>query len=64
MKPDEFDARMRALECYHALRFPPDAWIILRLDGRHRQAAPAVATRHEPAALAPRAPCAGGETTR
>jgi tRNA(His) 5'-end guanylyltransferase len=34
MHPDEFERRMRALECYHALRMPPGAWIILRLDGR------------------------------
>lgn len=34
MHPDEFERRMRALECYHALRVPPGAWIVLRLDGR------------------------------
>lgn len=34
MHPDEFERRMRALECYHELRVPPGAWIILRLDGR------------------------------
>jgi tRNA(His) 5'-end guanylyltransferase len=34
MKPDELDRRMRALEIYHSIRFPPGAWVILRLDGR------------------------------
>jgi tRNA(His) guanylyltransferase len=34
MKPDEFESRMRQLECFHALRLPPGAWVILRLDGR------------------------------
>ncbi len=34
MKPDEFEARMRALECFHTLRFPPGAWVALHLDGR------------------------------
>ena len=34
MHPDEFERRMRALECYHDLRVPPGAWIVLRLDGR------------------------------
>jgi tRNA(His) guanylyltransferase len=34
MKPDELDRRMRQLECYHSLRLPPGAWVILRLDGR------------------------------
>lgn len=34
MKPDEFEDRMRALEVFHALRFVPGAWVILRLDGR------------------------------
>jgi tRNA(His) 5'-end guanylyltransferase len=34
MRPDEFESRMRALEVFHALRLPPGAWIILRLDGR------------------------------
>jgi tRNA(His) 5'-end guanylyltransferase len=34
MRPDDFESRMRQLECYHSLRFPPGAWVILRLDGR------------------------------
>lgn len=34
MTPDEFEKRMRMLECFHALRFAPAAWLILRLDGR------------------------------
>jgi tRNA(His) 5'-end guanylyltransferase len=34
MRPDEFEGRMRALEVFHALRLPPGAWVILRLDGR------------------------------
>jgi hypothetical protein len=31
MKPDELDARMRALESFHTPRFPPGAWVILPL---------------------------------
>ena len=34
MHPDEFERHMRAMECYHDLRVPPGAWVILRLDGR------------------------------
>ncbi|HYH67221.1 MAG TPA: tRNA(His) guanylyltransferase Thg1 family protein [Urbifossiella sp.] len=34
MRPDEFEARMRRLECFHALRCPDGAWVVLRLDGR------------------------------
>jgi tRNA(His) 5'-end guanylyltransferase len=34
MQPDEFEARMRRLECFHALRVPDGAWVVLRLDGR------------------------------
>lgn len=34
MKPDDFEARMRAGECYHALRAPPGAFIVIRVDGR------------------------------
>src|SRR4051795_9990050 len=34
VRPDEFEGRMRALEVFHALRLPPGAWVILRLDGR------------------------------
>ena len=34
MMADEFEERMRALEVFHCLRFPPATWVILRLDGR------------------------------
>jgi tRNA(His) 5'-end guanylyltransferase len=34
MRPDEFEARMRRLECYHSLRVPDGACVVLRLDGR------------------------------
>jgi tRNA(His) guanylyltransferase len=34
MRPDEFEARMRRLECFHGLRVPDGAWVVLRLDGR------------------------------
>jgi tRNA(His) 5'-end guanylyltransferase len=34
MKAEVLDARMRALEWFHALRFPEGSWVILRLDGR------------------------------
>jgi tRNA(His) 5'-end guanylyltransferase len=34
MRPDEFNARMRALEVFHPLRLPPGAWVVLRVDGR------------------------------
>ena len=34
MRLDEFEDRMRAMEVFHSLRFPPGAWVILRLDGR------------------------------
>jgi tRNA(His) 5'-end guanylyltransferase len=34
MKPDEFERRMRTLEWFHSLRFLPESWVILRLDGR------------------------------
>jgi tRNA(His) 5'-end guanylyltransferase len=34
MKPDEFESRMRQLECFHSVRMLPGAWIVLRLDGR------------------------------
>jgi tRNA(His) 5'-end guanylyltransferase len=34
MNADEFEGRMRALEVFHSLRFPPGAYVILRLDGR------------------------------
>ena len=32
-RPTAFEARMRAGESYHGLRFPPAAWVVLRLDG-------------------------------
>jgi tRNA(His) 5'-end guanylyltransferase len=31
---DDFEARMRLGECFHALRVPPTAFIIVRVDGR------------------------------
>jgi tRNA(His) 5'-end guanylyltransferase len=34
MRPDDFEARMRALEVFHSPRLLPGAWVILRLDGR------------------------------
>ncbi len=34
MKTELLEARMRAGECYHSLRVPPGAWIIVRVDGR------------------------------
>ena len=34
MNPDEFERRMRAGECFHALKVPPGTWAVLRLDGR------------------------------
>lgn len=34
MKPGELETRMRALESFRTLRIQPDAWTILRLDGR------------------------------
>jgi tRNA(His) 5'-end guanylyltransferase len=34
MKHSEFEARMRTLEYFHALRLLPGAWAVLRLDGR------------------------------
>ncbi len=34
MKSDDLEARMRAGECYHALRVPPGAFIVVRADGR------------------------------
>jgi tRNA(His) guanylyltransferase len=34
MKPDDFEARMRLGECFHSLRVPPDAFIVIRADGR------------------------------
>ena len=34
MKPSDFEAQMRALECFHSIRLLPGAWSVLRLDGR------------------------------
>jgi tRNA(His) 5'-end guanylyltransferase len=34
VKPDDFEARMRLGECFHALRVPPGAFIVIRADGR------------------------------
>src|SRR3954468_19387588 len=34
MRPDDFEGRMRRLECFHALKCPDGAWVVLRLDGR------------------------------
>jgi tRNA(His) 5'-end guanylyltransferase len=34
MKPEELEARMRALEYFHAVRLLPGTWAILRVDGR------------------------------
>ncbi len=34
MKTDERAARMRLGECYHALRVPPGAHVVVRVDGR------------------------------
>jgi len=34
VKNEEFEARMRAMECFHSLRLLPGAWPIVRVDGR------------------------------
>lgn len=34
MNPDDFEQRMRAGECFHALKVPLGTWAVLRLDGR------------------------------
>jgi tRNA(His) 5'-end guanylyltransferase len=34
MNSDEFEARMRALEYFHALRLLPGVWAVVRVDGR------------------------------
>lgn len=34
MKSDDLESRMRAGECFHALRVPPGAFIVVRVDGR------------------------------
>jgi tRNA(His) 5'-end guanylyltransferase len=34
MKADDLESRMRRGECFHALRAPPDTFIVIRADGR------------------------------
>jgi tRNA(His) 5'-end guanylyltransferase len=34
VKADDFEARMRLGECFHTLRVPPGAFIVIRADGR------------------------------
>ena len=34
MKPDDLEARMRALEYFHSLKVLPGAWTVIRVDGR------------------------------
>lgn len=34
MNSDKFEARMRALESYHSIKFPPNTWVVIRVDGR------------------------------
>jgi tRNA(His) 5'-end guanylyltransferase len=34
MPKEDLEARMRSLECFHALRMSPGAWAIIRLNGR------------------------------
>ena len=34
MTADELDARMRAFEYFHEVKLLPDAWVVLRVDGR------------------------------
>jgi tRNA(His) guanylyltransferase len=34
MKTDDLESSMRELEWFHALRAPPGAWLVLRVDGR------------------------------
>ena len=34
MNPDEFEQRMRALECFHTLAVLPGTWPVIRVDGR------------------------------
>jgi tRNA(His) guanylyltransferase len=34
VRPDDFEGRMRLGECFHALRVPPSAFIVIRVDGR------------------------------
>ncbi len=34
MNPNEFERKMRLGEAFHALRLPPNAWTVVRVDGR------------------------------
>jgi tRNA(His) guanylyltransferase len=34
MEPKSFDSTMRELEYFHSLRLLPDAWAVIRVDGR------------------------------
>jgi tRNA(His) guanylyltransferase len=34
MEPKSFDSKMRELEYFHSLRILPEAWIVIRVDGR------------------------------
>ena len=34
MNSDKFEARMRALESYHSIKFPAHSWVVIRVDGR------------------------------
>lgn len=34
MNSDKFEARMRALESYHSIKFPSNSWVVIRVDGR------------------------------
>lgn len=34
MNSDKFEARMRALESYHSIKFPANTWVVIRVDGR------------------------------
>ena len=34
MNSDKFEARMRSMETYHSIKFPPGSWVVVRIDGR------------------------------
>jgi tRNA(His) guanylyltransferase len=34
MEPKSFDSKMRELEYFHSLRILPEAWIVIRVDGK------------------------------
>ncbi|RYG45168.1 tRNA 5'-guanylyltransferase, partial [bacterium] len=34
MKPDDFEKKLRLGEMFHSLRLPPNAWTVIRVDGR------------------------------